>query len=151
MAFVELIGSGHKIGQFSLPLLIVAVASNIVFPAAFRVGGPPPVLWLVSILLLVPGLIIWIWSVVLIVTRVPRGELITSGPYALVKHPLYTGVALCVLPWVGFLVDTWVGAAMGLVIYIGSRRYVPEEDEALHRKFGMAWETYSKGVLIPWL
>jgi Isoprenylcysteine carboxyl methyltransferase (ICMT) family. len=47
---------------------------------------------------LIPGVTIWIWSVVLILTKVPRGELITSGPYALVKHPIYTGVALLVLP-----------------------------------------------------
>ena len=27
---------------------------------------------------------------ILILARVPRGELVTTGPFALVKHPLYT-------------------------------------------------------------
>ena len=70
----------------------------------------------------------WIWSVVLILTRVPRGELITSGPYALVKHPLYTAVAVLVLPWIGFLFNTWLGALIGVALYIGSRIFAPAEE-----------------------
>ena len=29
------------------------------------------------------------------------------------KHPLYTIVALLVLPWIGFLLNTWLGALIG--------------------------------------
>jgi hypothetical protein len=47
------------------------------------------------------GVTVWAWSAMLIVTKVPRKELITEGPYSLVRHPLYTGVALLVLPWAG--------------------------------------------------
>ena len=41
--------------------------------------------------------------------KVPRGELITTGPFALVRHPLYTGVALLVLLGVlaGVLAGAW--------------------------------------------
>jgi protein-S-isoprenylcysteine O-methyltransferase Ste14 len=52
--------------------------------------------------MLLSGVTIWIWSAVLILTKVPQKKLITYGPYAFVKHPLYTGVAFLVLPWVGF-------------------------------------------------
>lgn len=61
------------------------------------------------------------WLVVLILSRVPRGQLITTGPFTLVKHPLYTGVALLVLPWAGFLLDTWLGAALGSILYVATR------------------------------
>lgn len=50
------------------------------------------------------------WPVYLILTKMPRRDLITTGPYALVQHPLYTGVALLVLPCVGFLCNSWLGA-----------------------------------------
>jgi protein-S-isoprenylcysteine O-methyltransferase Ste14 len=89
--------------------------------------------------------------VVLIVTRVPRGELITEGPFALVKHPLYTSVALLVLPWLGFLLNTWLGAAIGLILYAASRKYAPEEEAELARTFKSAWEQYRQSVKIPWL
>ena len=58
---------------------------------------------------------------VLILTNVPKGELITGGPYAIVKHPLYTAVALLVIPWIGFLSNTWLGAGIGIALYVGSR------------------------------
>jgi protein-S-isoprenylcysteine O-methyltransferase Ste14 len=88
--------------------------------------------------------------VLLILTRVPRGELITTGPYALVKHPLYTAVAFLVLPWIGFLFNTWLGLLLGLVLYIGERLYAPAEEADLSRNFGARWDAYRKHVLIPW-
>jgi len=93
-----LVGSGDKIGRLALPFLAAGLAANVWRPDLFSVGGPPTVLKVSSIAMLIPGVTIWIWSVVLILTRVPRHELITTGPYALVKHPLYTAVALLVLP-----------------------------------------------------
>ena len=91
----------------------------------------------------------WIWSVVLILTKVPKGELITGGPYAIVKHPLYTAVALLVLPWVGFLLNTWLGAVIGIALYIGSRIYEPEEEARMSEAFGARWDAYRRSVLIP--
>jgi protein-S-isoprenylcysteine O-methyltransferase Ste14 len=146
-----LIGSGDRIGLFTLPFLIVGLIVNIAYPSLFDVGGPPPILRVVSIAVLAVGVAIWAWSVMLIVTHVPRGELITTGPYALVKHPLYTGVALLVLPWLGFLLNTGLGALLGLVMYVGSKRYAPAEEAALSKAFGGAWTEYANGVMMPWL
>jgi protein-S-isoprenylcysteine O-methyltransferase Ste14 len=101
--------------------------------------------------MLIPGVIVWIWSVVLILTKVPQKELITDGPYSLVKHPLYTGVALLVLPWIGFLLDTWLGVVIGIVLYTGSRLFSPEEEAVLSKTFGTTWDEYCDKVKIPWL
>jgi protein-S-isoprenylcysteine O-methyltransferase Ste14 len=146
-----LVGSGDKIGAFTLPFVIVGVILNVLYPALFSVGGPSAALRIVSVVILAAGVTVWAWSVYLILTKVPRGELITNGPYALVKHPLYTGVALLVLPWVGFLLNTWLGAAIGVVLYIGSRMFAPAEEAALAKEFGPAWEEYRGTVKMPWL
>lgn len=146
-----LVGSGRKIGLFTLPFLVAGVALNLLFPQFFRVGGPTDTLKWLSAAKLVPGVIIWIWSVVLILVKVPRHELITTGPYALVLHPLYIGVALLVLPWFGFLLNTWLGLLIGLVVYTGSRLYAPEEEKILVKIFGERWDSYRKKVLLPWL
>jgi protein-S-isoprenylcysteine O-methyltransferase Ste14 len=82
---------------------------------------------------------------------VPRGELITSGPYRCVKHPLYTGVALLVLPWAGLLLDTWLGIPLGIALYAGSRMFSPAEERELAKTFGVVWDEYAKSVKIPWL
>lgn len=146
-----LVGSGDKIGLFALPFLLIGLVLNLSFPATFSVGGPPALLKGLSCLVLVPGIVIWIWSALLILVKVPRGELITHGPYALVKHPLYTGVALLVVPWLGFLLDTWLGAVVGLALYGGSRLFAREEERALARAFGAAWDAYCRRVMLPWL
>lgn len=151
MDLKKLVGSGDKIMLLTAPFLIVGLVVNILRPSLFSVGGPPTALKMLSILLLIPGIILWLWSVALILTRVPKGELITGGPYALVKHPLYTSVALLVLPWVGFLLNTWLGALVGIVLYLASRRFAPAEERTLATAFGAAWDDYRRRVKMPWL
>src|SRR4030042_4777766 len=151
MGLKALIGSGDKIMLFTLPFLIIGLILNIMFPSFFSVGGPSLVLRVSSIIILIFGVIIWAWSVVLILTKVPKKELITTGPYSLVKHPLYTGMALLVLPWIGFLFNTWLGVLIGAILYIGSRIFSPQEEEILLKTFGGAWVEYCNKVKIPWL
>jgi protein-S-isoprenylcysteine O-methyltransferase Ste14 len=151
MTVKVLVGSGDKIALFTLPFLMVGVILNVAYPSLFDVGGPSNVLRVVSIVVLVPGVAIWLWSIILILTKVPKGDLITSGPYSLVKHPLYTSVALLVLPWIGFLLNTWLGALIGVVLYIGSRIFAPAEEAELSKTFGASWDEYSNTVKIPLL
>jgi protein-S-isoprenylcysteine O-methyltransferase Ste14 len=146
-----LVGSGDRIGLFTLPFLVVGLVFNLVYPSVFDVGGPATALRVVSAIVLGAGVAVWAWSVGLILTKVPRGELVTSGPYAVVKHPLYTGVALLVLPGLGLLLDTWLGAALGIVMYLGVRLYAPAEEAELSKTFGAGWEAYRSAVKLPWL
>jgi protein-S-isoprenylcysteine O-methyltransferase Ste14 len=151
LRLTSLIGSGDRIGAFVLPFVLIGVALNIAFPDAFSVGGPPPWLRFVSALVLAIGVVVYAWSVVLVLTRVRAGELVTTGPYSLVKHPLYTSVALLVLPWLGFLLDTWLGAVIGIALYVGSRLFAPAEEADLADRFGPDWDAYCEKVKIRWL
>ena len=151
MKLKVLIGSGEKIGLLTAPFLAVGLVMNVLRPSLFSVGGPPDALKILSVLVLIPGAVNWIWSVVLIVTKIPRKELITNGPYSLVKHPLYTGASFLVFPWIGFLLNTWLGVPIGIVVYIGSRMYSPEEERMLAKIFGGAWAEYCRKVKMPWL
>jgi protein-S-isoprenylcysteine O-methyltransferase Ste14 len=151
MRLKALVGSGDRIGLFTLPFLLVGLALNIVFPAVFDVAGPPPALRVVAVVALVIGMAIWAWSAALIVANVSRGRLITTGPFAVVKHPLYTSVALLVLPSVGFLLNTWLGAAIGCVMYIGSRMFAPAEESHMATLFGVRWDRYTSAVRLRWL
>jgi len=146
-----LVGSGERIGLLTLPFLVVGVALSVLRPSLFSVGGPPAALAVLSTAVLIPGITIWLWSVVLILTKVPKGELITGGPYSLVKHPLYTAVGLLVLPWIGFLFNTWFGAVIGVVVYVGSRIFAPEEERTLGQTFGAGWDEYCDTVKLRWL
>jgi protein-S-isoprenylcysteine O-methyltransferase Ste14 len=100
-------------------------------------------------ILLILGLIVCIWSQILIFIKIPKKQLITTGPYALVKHPLYTGVSLLVLPGLGFLLGNWLGFLFGLILYIATRIYRPDEEKRMKNEFGEKYEKYSKSVLFP--
>ena len=146
-----LIGSGDRIALVVLPVLVVGVVLDVLFPAVFGVGGPPRWLQVASAVVLTAGVLAWGWSVVLLLTRARAGDLITTGPYRLVAHPLYTSVALLVLPWVGFLLDTWLGALVGAAMYLAARLFAPAEERELAGRFGAQWDAYSRRVRIPWL
>lgn len=146
-----LVGSGDRIALVMLPFLVVGLTLNVMNPAAFSVGGPPDALRVLSLVVLVPGLVLWAWSALLILTRVPRGELITGGPFALVRHPLYTAVALLVLPWLGFLLNSWLGVVLGAALYVTSRWLSPIEEADLAVRFGSRWDAYRTSVLLPWV
>ena len=47
--------------------------------------------------------------------------------------------------------NTWLGALIGVVLYIGSRLFAPAEEESLSKTFGADWDRYSHKVMIPWL
>ncbi len=151
MKLKDLVGVGDRLGLFTLPFIVIGIGLNILFPKWFSVGGPRPFLQGISIILLIPGIAIWIWTVYLILTVASKKRLITTGPYVLVKHPLYAGVALLVIPWVGFLLDTWVGVLIGGALYVASRLFAPAEERLLSKTFGGEWEEYTAKVLLPWL
>jgi protein-S-isoprenylcysteine O-methyltransferase Ste14 len=93
----------------------------------------------------------WLVSVALILIRVPQKKLITTGPFAVVLHPLYTSVALLVVPGIGLVLDSWVGAGIGAVLYVASRLFSPREEEILEKVFPSDYAAYRRKVLIPWL
>lgn len=146
-----LIGSGRKIGIFFFPFLLIGLSLNYFYPDFFAIGGPPLGLFWLSIFFLFVGIVNWVWTVVLLLTKVPQKKLITTGPYVIVKHPLYVGMALLVLPWLSILMNSWLGIILGLVMYVGSRLYSPEEEEILFAAFGNEWLDYREKVLLPWI
>ena len=143
-----LIGEGDKIMSRTLPVAIAGLAANYLWPAVFRVGSPAIPM---GIALLAIGVPMWMTSVVQVLVCVPKGELITGGPFAIVRHPLYTSVGLLVLPGLGLLCGSWVGVAIGVALYLVSRRFVANEERDLATKFGRAYEQYRGRVLLPFL
>jgi protein-S-isoprenylcysteine O-methyltransferase Ste14 len=71
-------------------------------------------------------------------------HLITSGPYAIVRHPMYLGFAVAVIGSL-LLYRTWTIvflAVQGLVFLSRARR----EEQALAAQFGTEWEAYRRRV-----
>jgi protein-S-isoprenylcysteine O-methyltransferase Ste14 len=147
----RLVGSGDRIALFALPFTILGAAIQIADPTRLAVDGSSQPARAIAIVALTVGGLTWAWSVGLILSKVPNGELITTGPYAVVKHPLYTSVGLLVLPSLGVLLGTWLGAIVGVGVYAGSRLFAPAEEAELRERFAAEWDAYTRGVELPWL
>jgi protein-S-isoprenylcysteine O-methyltransferase Ste14 len=73
-------------------------------------------------------------------------ELVTSGPYRLVRHPIYTSL-LCILLGTGFLITPWWLLLAALLLFIiGTEIRVRIEDHLLASQFGDRFAEYQKRV-----
>jgi len=80
-------------------------------------------------------------------------ELVTSGPYALVRHPIYSGM-LGMLVATGIAVSYWWWVPIGIVLYlVGTRVRTRAEEGLLRAEFGAAYEAYAARVpaIVPFL
>jgi protein-S-isoprenylcysteine O-methyltransferase Ste14 len=73
-------------------------------------------------------------------------QLVRSGPYRLVRHPIYTSM-LCVLVGTGLVATPWhlLGIAVALAV-VGTEIRVRVEDALLAARFGETFEQYRRTV-----
>jgi protein-S-isoprenylcysteine O-methyltransferase Ste14 len=91
------------------------------------------------------------WS---LTARLVEGhKLATSGPYAFVRHPIYTGM-LGMLVATGLAISHWAALPGALIIFfIGTTIRVRSEEKLLREAFGEQFETYVRNVraIVPGL
>jgi len=80
-------------------------------------------------------------------------ELVTSGPYQIVRHPIYTSM-LCILVGSGVLLSPWWLLLIAVAVFIaGTEIRVYVEENLLSSRFGEQFHTYRQSVsaYIPFL
>jgi protein-S-isoprenylcysteine O-methyltransferase Ste14 len=79
-------------------------------------------------------------------------ELITSGPYALVRHPIYTGLLLA---FIGSAVarGEWRGLIAVALVFGALWQKLRLEEKWMRAQFGESYEAYSRRVaaLVPYI
>ena len=79
-------------------------------------------------------------------------ELVATGPYQWVRHPMYLG--LIVFPWgVGLVFRAWIGALLPLLLIALFIWRIADEERLMQREFGEQWEAYRRRTwrLIPFI
>jgi protein-S-isoprenylcysteine O-methyltransferase Ste14 len=91
------------------------------------------------------------WS---LTARLVEGhKLATSGPYAYVRHPIYTGM-LGMLLATGLAISHWLAVLAGLLVFVvGTAIRVRSEEKLLREAFGQEFDNYSRSVpaIVPGL
>jgi protein-S-isoprenylcysteine O-methyltransferase Ste14 len=150
MNIKKLFGSGDKITVFTLPFAVAVIILNMLYPQWFKMNIGLAGIIIGSVFLCF-GVPFWLISVVQMLKAVPKNQLITKGPFSLILHPIYTSVALPVIPGLAFVFDIWVLLLIGVILYIISRFFRGEEEKKLEGVFSKEYEIYRSKVIIPWL
>jgi protein-S-isoprenylcysteine O-methyltransferase Ste14 len=151
------------------PLSIAGIAAILVIAAATGSRSParPAVFWHASAgiaaagaAITAAGLAVALWARVTlgrnwsgVIVLKDRHELIDRGPYAFVRHPIYTGVLLMVLGSAVFL-GTSGGATVFAVVFAGLIVKARSEERWLTRHFPDTYPRYRarvRGRLVPFV
>jgi protein-S-isoprenylcysteine O-methyltransferase Ste14 len=91
------------------------------------------------------------WNVRAIV--VEKHQLVTTGPYAFVRHPVYTGM-FGLMVATGIANSTWYSLLLAIgFAFVGTLMRIRQEEELLRETFGADFDAYRKKVpaFLPWL
>jgi protein-S-isoprenylcysteine O-methyltransferase Ste14 len=124
--------------MFTPPVSLTAVA---VVASAVAVIAAIGSVWLIMLAVKTLGKE---WS---LTARVVEGhQLATAGPYAYVRHPIYTGM-LGMLLATGLAISYWPALIVALIVFfVGTAIRVRSEERLLRGAFGEQFETYARRV-----
>jgi len=148
---MNIIGQGGKIILFMLPSLIAAIwfhtneSQIAALPESISFIKP------VGYLLLLLGLILWGAAIIQLLLGFPKGKLVTTGAYGIVRNPIYSSATFFILPAVALMTLTWVYCVVSVFLYIGVMVFIGKEEKQLTKVFGKEYEDYLVRVdrLIP--
>jgi protein-S-isoprenylcysteine O-methyltransferase Ste14 len=114
--------AGSRTGRARLPGLAIVVV--LVLLRVFNGKGglvPDPALGMIGAIVFVSGLSLAVWARMYLgrnwgmpMTRKDEPELVTSGPYRFVRHPIYSGILLGLLG-TALAVDLYVLVAVAII------------------------------------
>jgi protein-S-isoprenylcysteine O-methyltransferase Ste14 len=80
-----------------------------------------------------------------------EGALVTTGPYARVRHPLYAVWVFLLVPGAALLVGSWLLLSVPLVMYVAARVFIPSEEVELEKRYGDLFREYRRrtGRFVP--
>jgi protein-S-isoprenylcysteine O-methyltransferase Ste14 len=90
------------------------------------------------------------WS--LAARLVQEHQLVTAGPYGLVRHPIYTAM-FGMLVGTAMAISGWPELLLGMAVFLmGTELRIQAEEQLLSGAFGDAYREYARKVpaLIPW-
>ena len=140
-------GVGPRIVLTMLPFITSGIILQIYSPTITEISlFTPETLQNAGWILVVPGIILWIYAVVQFSIAFPKGKLITTGLYSISRNPIYVSWILFVLPGLAGILNNWFFLLAALTMYIALLIFIKEEEKQMFVYFGDIYKQYCKRV-----
>jgi protein-S-isoprenylcysteine O-methyltransferase Ste14 len=148
---MNIVGQGGKIILFMLPSLLAALAVHKYFRQIAKLPDAVGFLRSAGYILLAPGLVLWAAAMIQLLSDFPKGKLVKTGAYGVVRNPIYSSVTFFILPGVSLITLTWVYLVASVFLYAGVIIFIRKEEKNLLAAFGGEYEEYLEKVnrMIP--
>jgi protein-S-isoprenylcysteine O-methyltransferase Ste14 len=150
-AAVELEGHGMFAARVILFVILLGwLVLYAIYPTWMRVLSVPFPAWLrwIGFALGLASLGFWSWTQVVLgkewspqLQLRKEHRLVTTGPYARIRHPLYTAM-FGYATSLAFVTANWVFIIFALLIIAGLFARVPKEEQMLINEFGEEYKAY---------
>ena len=152
---------GQRLSRFGVgPRIVASVAASAILAGLFSYGFPDAcavpafrqaTVVTLALLLMGIGLPMWLTAVITVMKAYNRDQLLTSGVYGLVRHPMYAAWIVLILPGISLLMALWPFLLMPLAGYAMFKASIHVEDEYLQNRFGRSYSDYRASVneIIP--
>lgn len=145
-------GAGPKIMVPAIVGFAATAGISYVFRPMFDIPAVPRE-WVLTLglVLLVPGILLWAWSLIVFLPAYRRDQLATKGPYALALNPIYSSWIVLVFPGIALVTGWWLILLTSVLMYAAMRMVIREEDDYLAKRFGKQYTEYRKRVMFNML
>ncbi|HET6557793.1 MAG TPA: methyltransferase [Prolixibacteraceae bacterium] len=140
-------GIGPKLALMNLPYVILSLVMMQRDPEFMNLEALDcPWVRLLGFIWLAAGFLFWISSAWVFLHDFKTGKLITRGPFACCRNPIYASMILFIIPALGIIFHSGLILSIALVLYIGFKIAIHGESILLKRTFGNEYEKYEKSV-----
>jgi protein-S-isoprenylcysteine O-methyltransferase Ste14 len=136
-------GIGPRIAAAALAYAVLARLAAYRWPDLCRVRFVPyAVVAPTAVILLVIGMCMLALALRSATKAYNRDQLVTSGIFAVVRHPIYSAWIVFIVPGVALLSRSWPVLLTPVVAYTVFKLSIHQEDEYLQQRFGQAYLDY---------
>ena len=141
------VGIGIKLLSAMVATFFMTGILTFLLPGIFRIDFiSESTLRLAAITLIAIGLVLKLSAYRVPSTAFKNKELITTGVFSYIRHPMYSSWILFIAPGIALLFKSWLMLSASLIGYFSFRHLIKEEDEYLTRMFGQTYLDYRSRV-----
>lgn len=143
MKKMNFFGIGPKIAIVLLPWLAISIIISSIFKGTFSFSHNAAHLILIcGIILMGFGLAFYFSTVKMLLKGLNETKLMTRGAFSLCQNPLYSSIALFIIPALSLMLNSWLVLTTSLVGYIMFRIHIKLEYKELEKFFGQEYLEY---------